>query len=152
MTYTARTVDGMARIGAREWARLDTQDNPFVDWAFLNALEGSGSVGPENGWQPFHLCLYEADQLVAAAPCYLKSHSRGEFVFDWAWADAYHRNQLDYFPKLLTAVPWTPVTGPRLLAARDHPKPDVLRRALVELAVSRCNDLGLSSWHCNFVI
>ncbi len=110
MKRSARTVDGMARIGAHAWSRLESHGNPFVDWQFLNALEASGSVGADNGWQPYHLCVYEGQRLVAAAPCYLKSHSRGEFVFDWAWADAYHRNQLDYYPKLLTAVPWTPVT------------------------------------------
>lgn len=151
MKYTARTVDGMARIGAREWNRLDTQGNPFLSWAFLSGLESSSSISAENGWQPHHLCIFEGKRLLAAAPSYLKMHSRGEFVFDWAWADAYHRNQLDYFPKLLTAVPWTPVAGPRLLVARDHPNPAELRKALVELALLSCDDLSLSSWHCNFV-
>jgi len=151
MSLTARTVDGMARIGARQWQALDTADNPFLDWSFLNSLETSGSVAPDNGWQPWHLCIYEDRKLIAAAPSYLKAHSRGEFVFDWAWADAYHRNQLDYYPKLLTAVPWTPVTGPRLLTTADHPNPPALRQALIDLALSQCRELGLSSWHCNFV-
>lgn len=151
MKLTPRTVDGMTRVGARQWRRLETRGNPFLDWAFLTGLEASGSVAPDNGWQPFHLCLYEGETLVAAAPSYLKAHSSGEFVFDWAWADAYHRNQLDYYPKLLTAVPWTPVAGPRLLVARGHPDPDGLRRALIDFALDRCKALGLSSWHCNFV-
>jgi predicted N-acyltransferase len=151
MELEARTVDGMARIGARAWGRLDTDGNPFLSYGFLNALEASGSVAPDNGWQPFHLCIYQGKKLVAAAPSYIKGHSRGEFVFDWAWADAYHRNQLPYYPKLLTAVPWTPVTGPRLLVAKGTAQPGPLREALVRLALERCEDLGLYSWHCNFV-
>ncbi|MDX1556315.1 MAG: GNAT family N-acetyltransferase [Xanthomonadales bacterium] len=151
MIGTARTVDGISRIGARQWQGLDTRGNPFVSWPFLYSLEASGSVATENGWQPHHLCLYEGDQLVAAAPTYLKSHSRGEFVFDWAWADAYHRNQVAYYPKLLTAVPWTPVAGPRLLTARKHPDPGRLRQRLIAYALERCEAQGLSSWHCNFM-
>ena len=151
MKPTPRTVDGIDRIGARQWERLETGGNPFLDWAFLESLEASESVAPENGWQPHHLCLYEGEDLVAAAPTYLKAHSSGEFVFDWAWADAYHRNQFEYYPKLLTAVPWTPVTGPRLLVAKEHPDPEGLRKALIDLALERCESLGLSSWHCNFV-
>lgn len=151
MKRTARTVDGIQKIGKRQWARLDTDGNPFVEWAFLHALEASGSVAAENGWQPHHLCIYEGDDLVAAAPAYIKSHSRGEFVFDWAWADAYHRSQLEYYPKLLTAVPWTPVTGPRLLVAKDHADAGALRARLIELGLARCEALELSSWHCNFI-
>lgn len=151
MNRTARIADGLAQIGARAWNQLVLHDNPFLNWHFLSALEATGSVAPENGWQPFHLCIYEGDELVAAAPSWLKQHSRGEFVFDWSWADAYHQNQLDYYPKLLTAVPWTPVGGPRLLVADGHPQPEALRDALVQLALDQCKELGLSSWHCNFV-
>ncbi len=151
MKLTARTVDGMARIGARQWQGLDTRGNPFVDWPFLHSLEASGSVAASNGWQPNHLCLYEGEQLVAAAPSYIKSHSRGEFVFDWAWADAYHRSGLEYYPKLLTAIPWTPVAGPRLLVASGHPQAEALKARLIEYGRARCEALGLSSWHCNFV-
>jgi predicted N-acyltransferase len=152
MTLTARSVDGIARIGAQQWQGLDTGGNPFLDWAFLHSLESSGSVAAGNGWQPWHLCIYEGDRLVAAAPSYLKSHSRGEFVFDWAWADAYHRNNLDYYPKLLTAGPWTPVTGPRLLLASEHTDSGALRSALVDFGLAQCEQLRLSSWHCNFVM
>lgn len=151
MKRIARTVDGIGRIGAQQWAGLETGGNPFLAWTFLHSLEYSGSVAADNGWQPHHLCLYEGDRLVAAAPSYVKSHSRGEFVFDWAWADAYHRSGLEYYPKLLTAVPWTPVTGPRLLVAKDHPEPGGLREDLIESALDGCQALGLSSWHCNFI-
>jgi len=87
---------------------------------------------------------------VAFAPSYIKTNSHGEFVFDWAWADAYHRLGLAYYPKLLTAVPYSPVTGPRLLVRRGHPAPAGLRERLVQSAVDLCNARGFSSWHCNF--
>jgi uncharacterized protein len=100
--------------------------NPFITHAFLQALESSGSVGGRTGWTPAHIAVEEAGRLVAAAPTYLKTHSMGEYVFDHGWADAYHRAGLDYYPKIQVAVPFTPVTGRRLLvrpeggsAARD---------------------------------
>ncbi len=151
MSRTTRIAESLSQVGARAWNQLDQHGNPFLSWGFLNALEATGSVASDNGWQPFHLCIYEDEQLVAAAPTWLKAHSRGEFVFDWAWADAYHQNQLEYYPKLLTAVPWTPVGGPRLLVAQGHPEAHALRLALAEFALAQCEALGLSSWHCNFV-
>ena len=150
MARTARIVTDFATLDERAWAKLDHNDNPFVSHAFLNALEASGSVTPETGWQPHHLCLFENGQLVACAPSYLKSHSHGEFVFDWSWADAYHRHGRNYYPKLLTAVPYSPVPGPRLLVQKDHPSAKALQDGLVELALSECDTLELSSWHCNF--
>lgn len=150
MTTTARTIADFSTINARDWERLDHRDNPFLSRAFLNALEQSGSVTAEAGWQPHHLALYRDDRLVAFAPSYIKAHSHGEFVFDWAWADAYHRNGHNYYPKLLTAIPWSPVTGPRLLTAPDQPDRETLRRGLVAFALEECKRLGFSSWHCNF--
>jgi uncharacterized protein len=106
--------------------------NPFVSHAFLAALERSGSTSARTGWLPRHLLLEEPQgRLLAAAPCYLKSHSRGEFVFDWGWADAYERAGGRYYPKLQIAVPFTPVTGPRLLSPPGparHPSPSARRR------------------------
>ncbi len=100
--------------------------NPFITHGFLHALESSGSVGGRTGWTPAHILVEDAGRLVAAAPTYLKTHSLGEYVFDHGWADAYHRTGLDYYPKIQVAVPFTPVTGRRLLvrpeggsAARD---------------------------------
>jgi predicted N-acyltransferase len=122
-----------------------------LSYAFLSGLESSGSIGTHNGWQPHHLALYESGVLAAFAPSYLKSNSHGEFVFDWAWADAFHRHQLPYYPKLLTAVPYSPVTGPRLLTRRGHPDAADLRRRLIELAVDQCEHADCSSWHCNFI-
>ncbi len=119
--------------------------------AFLAGLESSGSIGAHTGWQPHHLALYQDDELVAFAPGYLKTHSHGEFVFDWAWADAFHRHNLPYYPKLLTAVPYSPVTGPRLLIRRGHPDETGLRQRLIKLALDECGQSGFSSWHCNFL-
>jgi hypothetical protein len=152
VNFNARIVGEFASIGQDAWESLDHRDNPFLSHGFLAALETSGSVGSANGWTPQHLALYEGAELVAFAPTYLKSHSHGEFVFDWAWADAYQRVGLPYYPKLLTAIPYSPVTGPRLLTQCGHAAPDVLRRELVKQALALCNDGQLSSWHCNFVL
>jgi len=151
VTFSSRIVGEFAEIDAGDWDLLDHQGNPFLSHAFLAALEKSGSIGPAAGWTPNHLALYEEGRLVAFAPTYLKDHSHGEFVFDWAWADAYRRVGKAYYPKLLTAVPYSPVSGPRLLTRRDHPAPDTLRSLLVTLALNLCAERQLSSWHCNFV-
>jgi len=148
---TTRILTEISDIDARDWAGLDHDDNPFVSIEFLRALESSGSVCKASGWQPHHLGLYEDDRLVAIAPTYLKNHSHGEFVFDWAWAEAYQRHGREYYPKLLTAVPYSPVPGPRLLVQRDHPRAEMLRKELIRLARAQCEELELSSWHCNFI-
>ena len=100
-------------------------DNPFISHDFLSSLEDSFSVGGRTGWQPRHLLAEDADgALLGAAPCYVKTHSRGEYVFDHGWAEAFERAGGDYYPKLQVAVPFTPVTGPRLLARPARwPKP-----------------------------
>ena len=106
----------------RAWAALlaaQPSATPFVSLAYLRALHDSGSAVAATGWAPHFLLLERDGELVAACPLYLKDHSYGEYVFDWAWADAYQRHGLDYYPKLLGAVPFTPVPGPRLLA-RTH--------------------------------
>jgi predicted N-acyltransferase len=136
-------------IDAPAWNALLPDDNPFVDHAFLAGLERHGCVRPAHGWQPYHLGLYEGDRLVAAAPLYLKGNSHGEFVFDWSWAGAYERHGLAYYPKLLCAVPYSPVTGPRLLAGRGS-NAAALRAMLIETMRSESRRLGLSSAHLNF--
>ncbi|MEO0579617.1 MAG: GNAT family N-acetyltransferase, partial [Pseudomonadota bacterium] len=110
----------MADIPAADWDALAVGAPPFMQHAFLTALESSGSVAEANGWQPLHVTVSTADnRLLAAVPLYLKYHSWGEFVFDWAWADAYQRAGLDYYPKLISASPFTPATAPRLMLAAD---------------------------------
>ena len=124
--YRTRIVSDLSEIGQVQWdALVQAQDdaNPFLSFAFLNALHESGSASLTSGWQAQFLTIWRAEgdyaesNLVAALPLYVKSHSYGEYVFDWAWADAYERNGLEYYPKLLSAIPFTPVTGSRLMAS-----------------------------------
>ena len=120
MNYRTHIVSSLDEIGQPEWDALvaaQEKSNPFLSYAFLHALHASGSAAPDAGWQPQFLTLFDGDdKLAAALPLYVKYHSYGEYVFDWAWADAYERSGQDYYPKLLSAIPFTPVTGPRLMA------------------------------------
>ncbi|MEC5400150.1 GNAT family N-acetyltransferase [Uliginosibacterium sp. H1] len=139
-------------IPAADWDAL-APGQPFLRHAFLSLLEATGCVSREAGWVPAHAALWEegeeegdhAPRLLAAMPLYLKHHSYGEFVFDWAWADAYHRNGLDYYPKWLAAVPFSPIPGPRLLG-RD----DAARRTLLAAVQDAAAQSGLSSLHILF--
>lgn len=145
MNYRTRIVSSLSEIGQPSWdALVDMQPdaNPFLSFAFLNALHESGCASARTGWEPHYLTLWQEEQLHAALPLYIKAHSYGEYVFDWAWADAYHRNGLDYYPKLLSAVPFSPVTGPRLLA-RDAAAETALINALRSLQKRS----GVSSTH-----
>jgi predicted N-acyltransferase len=134
---TIKVVSRIAELPADEWDACAGDDNPFLSHAFLQALEASGSATAETGWLPQHLALEDgAGRLVAAVPLYLKSHSYGEYVFDWGWASAYERAGGRYYPKLQCAVPFTPVTGPRLLLRPDSPRAaaDTLIAGMIELA------------------
>ena len=132
-------------IPADAWDALHDRRNPFVEHAFLSGLEREDCLRPRWGWTPRHATLWRDGRLVAAAPGYLKSNSHGEFVFDQAWAAAYARAGREYFPKWLVAVPYSPVTGPRLLAQ----EPDD-RAALAAALVDQAGKDGLSSVHVNF--
>src|SRR5215470_9754303 len=123
--------------------------NPFVSYEFLSSLEESGAVGGRTGWQPRHLLLEEAGKLLGAVPSYVKGHSRGEYIFDHGWAEAYERAGGNYYPKLLAAVPFTPVPGPRLLV-RPGPEAEIHRRHLAEGLAAAARQLGVSSVHVNF--
>ncbi len=125
-------VESLGGVDADEWNRL-AGTNPFVRHEFLSALIETGCASSRTGWRPQFLLLRRAGALAGAMPLFLKSHSYGEYVFDWAWADAYARHGLEYYPKLLGAVPFTPVTGPRLLAASEREREALLAAAL-ELA------------------
>jgi predicted N-acyltransferase len=131
-------------------AEQDIVHNPFLSHAFLGALEASHSVGARTGWQVQHMLVTTPDgTLVAAAPCYLKSHSRGEYVFDYGWAEAYANAGGSYYPKLQVAVPFTPATGPRLLV-RPGPQADMVRRTLVAGLVELCRLDHASGVHVTF--
>jgi len=129
----------------------ETAFNPFLSYNFLSALEASKSVGGHSGWRVQHLLVKTADgTLAAAAPCYLKSHSRGEYVFDYGWAEAYAHAGGSYYPKLQVAVPFTPATGRRLLV-RPGAQADVTRRALTNGLVELCRIDGASGVHLTFL-
>jgi predicted N-acyltransferase len=139
---SVRVVEDLADIPAADWNAL-AGGSPFLRHEFLAALHDTGCASPRTGWAPRFLTLWEGKRLTGALPLYLKSHSYGEYVFDWAWADAYERHGLDYYPKLLSAVPFSPVTGPRLLATDA-----AARRQLVEAALEHAR--GSSSLHILF--
>ena len=127
-----RVVESLGGVPAAQWNAL-AGGNPFVSHEFLGALIETGCASRRTGWHPQFVLLEKENNLAGAMPLFRKSHSRGEYVFDWAWADAYHRHGLEYYPKLLGAVPFTPVQGPRLLAASDADRARLLAGAL-ELA------------------
>ncbi|QDQ28833.1 N-acetyltransferase [Chitinimonas arctica] len=136
--------DTIAAIPARQWDAL-AGPQPFLQHAFLLALETCGCVGGESGWQPLYAVLAADGELIAAMPLFLKDHSWGEYVFDWAWADASERAGLPYYPKLLSAIPFTPVPGPRLLARNE-----AARQVLLEAVMALVRRSGLSGFHCLF--
>jgi uncharacterized protein len=140
----------IADVPAAQWNALLSVDHPFLRHEFLHALEASGSLRADLGWRAQHLLLWKGAQLVAAAPCYLKTNSHGEFVFDWSWAEAWERAGRRYYPKLLCAVPYSPVTGPRLLVANDDDGVE-LREGLLKALMQRCADEGWSGAHINFL-
>jgi hypothetical protein len=141
-----RVARSLAEVDPAQWNALPGSESPFLRHEFLHALEATGCATADTGWDAHHLLLYERDgRLAAAMPLYLKSHSWGEFVFDFAWAEAYHRAGLAYYPRLVSAVPFTPATGPRLLAAGDE-----ARKTLLQAARALCTSLGASSLHVLF--
>ena len=137
----------IANLARSQWNGLVDQTGPFMDWRFLSALETENSVGDAQGWQPCPLLIKENDTLLAGASAYLKSHSHGEFVFDWAWAQAAHNAGIPWYPKLLIGAPFSPVPGPRLLGAERHPE---AARKLIQGIEALVEDRELSSAGVNF--
>ncbi len=148
-TFQVRIERDPHAISVTAWdALVDARPDasPFMRLAFLQALHASGSATEDTGWAPHFLLVEDASELIAGCALWLKHHSYGEYVFDWAWADAYRRSGLDYYPKLLVAVPFTPVPGPRLLGA------DLAHRVLLLKAMEQiARDAGLSSAHVLFL-
>ncbi|WNL39748.1 GNAT family N-acetyltransferase [Halomonas sp. PAMB 3232] len=143
------TLSSIEHVPEAQWDALVSSEQPFLRHAFLNALEQSGSASEATGWQPRHLCVWQGERLVAALPLYLKSHSSGEYVFDWGWAEAFERAGGDYYPKALSAVPFTPVPGQRTLVACDIDAQSAFA-LLARGWRDQCETLGLSSWHLLF--
>lgn len=131
-------------INAHEWDAL-TDGSPLLSHAFLSAMEETGCIGEGTGWYPYPLIVKDNRRLTGAVPLYLKTHSYGEYVFDWAWADAHERNNTAYYPKLVAAVPFTPVTGARLLAMDAKTK-----TLMAQILAIQIHELSLSSAHILF--
>jgi predicted N-acyltransferase len=147
---TLRTHESIDEIDAGAWDALAADDNPFVSHAFLAGLERAGCIRDAFGWRPQHLTLHDDDTLIGALPLYIKANSHGEYVFDWAWADAWERTGGDYYPKFLCAVPYSPVTGPRLLAGNGQDAGQ--HRATLAAGLRELTErTGLSSAHVNFL-
>ena len=147
--YAVTTAGRIADVPAAQWDALAGDDHPFTRHAFLDALERHGCVGERVGWIPSHVLVHAGKRLVGATPGYVKLHSQGEFVFDWSWAEAYARHGVEYYPKLISAIPFTPSAGPRLLV---HPAADgrAVKRALAAGAVEVAKAMGASSFHWLF--
>ncbi len=143
-----KIIENLAEINAAEWDAI-TGNNPFVSHAYLYALQQSGCTSAQLGWQAQFITLWQQGRLQGAIPLYVKMNSYGEHVFDWAWADAYHRHGLRYYPKLVCTVPFTPVTGPRLLAAPGLDR-DEVRKLLLKAALEYAEETAMSSLHCLF--
>ena len=147
---------GIKQADETTWRSLEPRDFPFFDFEFLRALEGSGSIGAETGWSPIYLLAREDGGRALGALClYLKSDSYGEYVFDWEWARAYREHGLQYYPKLVSAVPFTPATGPKLLLRPDVSESSAarvaVRRALLSAARELGEEHGVSSSHALFL-
>ncbi len=146
----ARILSSITKIDACHWNALAGAEQPFLRHEFLLAAEQSGCAVARTGWMPQHLIIETQDGVpVAALPMFRKTHSRGEFVFDFSWASAYAQHGMAYYPKLLSAVPFTPVRGPRLLIGAQA-EPAVLTKALIDAALEFARSEGFSSWHVLF--
>ena len=148
---TLQVLPAVEAVAASRWNALVGDDYPFLRHEFLHALEASGSVSPATGWVPRHLTLWQGGRLVGALPHYHKHHSFGEYVFDWSWADAWERAGGRYYPKGLSAIPYTPAPGPRLALAPDVDPTEA--RALLATAWEgdeQVEAIPLSSWHLLF--
>jgi len=150
-------VEDIASIPPQEWNLLmsegKTERCPFIRHEYLLALETSGAVSPKTGWTPMHLTVFMGEKRVAVMPLYSKMHSYGEYVFDWSWAEAYERNQVQYYPKLLSAIPFTPVTGVRLGISQtiETTQVESVWSSIVNALNQRLKQVGFSGWHCLFI-
>lgn len=149
MNLKITTTESLQSITKEQWNLLAGKQYPFTQYEFLAALENNGAVGKEFGWLPHFFLAYNNEELVGALPLYIKFNSYGEFVFDWAWADAYQQHGLRYYPKLVTSVPYTPATGPRLLI-KDEVHFQEIADALIDAVLLFAKQSQVSSYHCLF--
>ena len=149
MTIEVSIIGAINEVSADDWNQLVDSDNPFARFEFLNALEQHHCLGQTYGWLPQHIIIKENNQLIGASPMYLKNNSYGEFVFDWAWADAYHRSGIEYYPKLVTSIPYTPATGQRFLIS-DNNRYDEISQLIINAGLQHAKTIGVSSMHWLF--
>jgi predicted N-acyltransferase len=148
---SVQVITSLAEVAAADWNMLDLGGNPFLRHEFLFALERNRCADADSGWQPLHLVLRQGGTLAGALPLYAKPHSWGEFVFDWSWSSAYARSGREYYPKLVSAIPFTPATGSRLLAAqRPADEQSLIRQQLIFELLEQARSLNLSSAHVLF--
>jgi predicted N-acyltransferase len=148
--YTFKFNTSIEQIGQTVWDGLASGNSPFCQYPFLHALETSESVGGSSGWHPFHLVIYQNSEPVGLLPLYKKTHSYGEYVFDFAWGNTYRQHGINYYPKLVTAIPFTPVTGSRLMLD-DKVDQQLLIPILCQEITKQLELLGMSSMHWLFV-
>lgn len=154
--YTVHFLESLTLLGADIWNGLSGIENPFTRYEFLHELEQTGCTSKTSGWQPFHVAVYAgseasvlSDKPVAVMPLYLKTNSWGEYVFDWSWSNAYQSHGLDYYPKLVTAAPFTPSHGKRIFVAPDHNQ-QAVTEVIVKNVQEKAKSMGVSSWHVLF--
>ena len=145
-------IDSLKKIKKDDWNNCVNHDHPFLQYEFLLALEESKSACTQTGWKPHHYIeLNEKKEIIAACPLYLKNHSYGEYIFDHAWADAYHRHGLNYYPKLQSAIPFTPVTGERIIINNKIQNKNKKLHQVIENIINEAKKLNVSSAHFNFI-
>ena len=151
LNFKAEVIDSLDAVKAADWDRLAGSDNPFISHAYLYALEESGCVTAETGWQPQHILIFDpSDTLIGAMPLYLKNHSYGEYVFDHGWANAYERIGRHYYPKMQSSIPFTPATSPKFLIDKDQDHEHIIG-LLLNAAQQLTNARDASSLHITFI-
>ena len=142
-------INHIDEISREDWNRITGLEYPFIRYEFLHALEASACVSEETGWMPQHCLVYDKDELIALMPMYRKTHSRGEYVFDFEWAQAYRQNGLEYYPKWLTAIPFTPCEGQRLFVKAGVDK-QLIFQSIMAYITKNSDRENISGWHCLF--
>ncbi len=141
----------LSLVNKNKWNACIGNDHPFLQYEFLNALEKSGSATAKTGWQPYHFIEKDKEEITAICPLYIKSHSFGEYIFDHSWADAYHRYGLNYYPKLQSAIPFTPVTGERIIINNKIKNKKQKEVEIIEKIIAEAKKINVSSLHFNFI-
>ena len=145
-------IDSLKKIKKEDWNSCVNNDHPFIQYEFLFALEQSESACTQTGWKPYHYTEYNNNsEIIAVCPLYIKNHSYGEYIFDHAWADAYHRHGLNYYPKLQSAIPFTPVTGDRIFISKKIKNKKDKIKEIINNIINEAKKLNLSSAHFNFI-